>query len=136
MMIMDINALFHLVYEGSEIKQIMVGPDERMAFCYEHCFNTEMGAVAWAEYLIWAGCLVNSARVFVMLLGFCLVRHAVWLVDWRHVVHQGDGLHSFVNSAADGLADLGGSWSPGGWMVMAGLKTSSQNVKHHQKPEK
>lgn len=63
-----------------------------------------------------------------MLLGFCLVRHAVWLVHWRHVVHQGDGLHGFMNSAADGLADLGGCWSSGGGKVVAGLKTSGQNI--------
>lgn len=47
MMIKDINVHFHLVYEGSEIrKQITFGPDERVAFCYEHCFNSEMGAAA------------------------------------------------------------------------------------------
>lgn len=63
-----------------------------------------------------------------MLLGFCLVRHAVWLVHWRHVVHQGDGLHGFMDSAADGLADLGGCWSSGGRKVVAGLKTSRQNI--------
>lgn len=63
-----------------------------------------------------------------MLLGFCLVRHAVWLVHGRHVVHQGDGLHGFMDSAADGLADLGGCWSSGGGKVVAGLKTSRQNI--------
>lgn len=91
-------------------------------FCSEQwdwkcCLATSLN-----QYLVWAWCLVHSARVFIMLLGFCLVCHAVWLVHWRHVVHQGDGLHSFVDSAADGLADLGGCWSSGGWKVMAGLK--------------
>lgn len=73
-------------------------------------------------YLIWAGGLVDSARVFIMLLRLGLVRHTVGLVHGRHVVHQGDGLHSLVNSADDRLAHLGGCWSPGGWKVMGGLK--------------
>ena len=43
-------------------------------------------------------------------------------------MHQGNGLYSFVNSAADGLADLGGCWSSGGWKVMAGLKTNKNSL--------
>lgn len=63
------------------------------------------------RYLVWAGGLVDPARVLIVLLGLGLVRHAVGLVHWSHVVHQGDGLHSLVNSAADGLADFGGGRS-------------------------
>lgn len=79
-------------------------------------------AFSWTGYLIWAGCLVDSASVFVVLLGLGLVRHAVGLVHGCYVVHQGDGLHSLVNSTADGFSNLSGCWSPGGWKVMAGLK--------------
>lgn len=61
-----------------------------------------------------------------MLLSLGLVRHAVGLVRGRHVVHQGDGLHGLVNSAADGLADLRGRGSPGGWEVVGGLETKSR----------
>lgn len=81
------------------------------------------------SYLIWTGSLVDSACVFVMLLGLGLVCHAVGLVHGCHVVHQGDGLHSLMNSTADGLADLGGCWSPGGWEVMGGLKTITEGQK-------
>lgn len=77
----------------------------------------------WCSYLIWTGGLVDPAYVFIMLLRLGLVCHAVGLVHRRHVVHQGDGLHCLVNSAADGLSDLSGSWSPGGWKVMGGLWT-------------
>lgn len=79
----------------------------------------------WPSYLIGAGSLVDPARVLVVLLGLGLVRHAVGLVHWRHVVHQGDGLHRLVNSAADGLADLGGCRSSGGWKVVGGLERSA-----------
>lgn len=61
-----------------------------------------------------------------MLLGLGLVRHPVGLVHGRHVVHQGDGLHSLVNSAADGLADLGGCRSPGGREVVGGLEKNDR----------
>lgn len=64
-----------------------------------------------SSYLVWARGLVDPARVFIMLLGLGLVSHAIGLVHWSHVVHQGNGLHSLMNSAADGLADLGGSGS-------------------------
>lgn len=75
-----------------------------------------------SAYLIWAGRLVHPAGVLVVLLGLSLVRHAVGLVHGRHVVHQGDGLHGLVHSAADGLAHFGGCRSPGGWKVMGGLE--------------
>lgn len=64
-----------------------------------------------SSYLVWAGGLVDPACVFIMLLGLGLVSHAIGFVHWSHVVHQGNGLHSLMNSAADGLADLGGSGS-------------------------
>lgn len=64
-----------------------------------------------SSYLVWAGGLVDPARVFIMLLGLGLVRHAIGLVHGSHVVHQGNGLHSLMNSTADGLADFGGSRS-------------------------
>lgn len=73
-------------------------------------------------YLVRAGGLVNPACVFVVLLGLGLVRHAVGLVHGCHIVHQGDGLHRLVDSAADGLADLGGGRSSGGWKVVGGLQ--------------
>lgn len=82
----------------------------------------------WPWYLVWAGGLVNSACVFIVLLRLGLVRHTVGLVHGSHVVHQGNGLHCLVNSAADGLADLGGCWSPGGWKVMAGLNTITEST--------
>ena len=61
-----------------------------------------------------------------MLLSFGLVRHTVGLVHWCHVVHQGDGLHSLMDSTADGLAYLSGCRSPGGWKVVGGLKTVAE----------
>ena len=82
----------------------------------------------WTSYLIWAGGLVDSACVFIMLLGFGLVCHTVGLVHWCHVVHKGDGLHSLMNSTADGLADLSGRRSPGGWKVMGGLKRITEGI--------
>ncbi len=84
----------------------------------------------WPSYLIRAGSLVDSACVFVMLLGLGLVCHAIGLIHRCHVVHQGDGLHSLVNSTADGLADLSGCWSPRGWKVMGGLKTITEGQKY------
>lgn len=83
-------------------------------------------ACRWPPYLIWAGSLVDSARVLVVLLGLGLVGHTVGLVHRRHVVHQGDGLHRLVNSAADGLADLRGCRSSGGWKVVSGLERSAE----------
>lgn len=75
-----------------------------------------------------------------MLLGLGLVRHAVGLVHGCHVVHQGDGLHSLVDSTADGLADLSGCRSPGGWKVVGGLKTIAEGKctqrKRQQETEK
>lgn len=82
----------------------------------------------WPSYLIWAGGLVNSACVFIMLLGLGLVSHTVGLVYWCHVVHQGNGLHGLMNSTADGLADLSGCRSSGGWMVMGGLKRITEDA--------
>lgn len=80
----------------------------------------------WPAYLIWAGSLVDSARVLVVLLGLGLVGHPVGLVHRRHVVHQGDGLHRLVNPAADGLADLGGGRSSGGRKVVGGLERRAE----------
>lgn len=80
------------------------------------------------SYLIWAGSLIDSACVFIMLLGLSLVRHPVGLVHRRHVVHQGDGFHSLVNSTADGLSDLSGCWGPRRWNVMSGLKTDTEDT--------
>lgn len=80
----------------------------------------------WPSYLIWAGSLVDSARVFIMLLSLGLVRHTIGLVHGCHVVHQGDGLHSLMYSTADGLAYLSGCWSPGRWKVMGGLKRNTE----------
>lgn len=89
---------------------------------------------AGPSYLIWAGGLVDSACVFIMLLGLGLVRHPVGLVHGRHVVHQGDGLHSLMHSAADGLAYLSGCWSPGGWKVMGGLKRITEGSVIKRRP--
>lgn len=80
------------------------------------------------SYLIRAGGLVHSACVFIMLLGLGLVRHSVGLVHRRHVVHQSDGLHSLMDSTADGFADLSGCRSPGGWKVMGGLKGITEGI--------
>lgn len=74
-------------------------------------------------YLIWAGGLVNPAGIFIVLLGLSLVCHTVGFVHRRHVVHQGNGLHRLVDSAADCLANLCGCWRSGGWKVMGGLNT-------------
>lgn len=80
------------------------------------------------SYLIWAGRLVDPAGVLIVLLSLCLVRHAVGLVHRRHIVNQGDGFHSLMNSTADGLPDLGGCWSSGGWKVMSGLRTITEDT--------
>lgn len=63
-----------------------------------------------------------------MLLSLSLVSHAVGLIYRGDVVHQGDGLHSLMNSAADGFADLSGCRCPGGWKVMCWLKTFTQDT--------
>lgn len=71
MMIMDINARFHLVYESSEIKQIMVGPDEREASCYEHyelLLKYLAARLSRVPHLGWmpgklCTCLRNAARL-------------------------------------------------------------------------
>lgn len=60
------------------------------------------------DYLIWAGCLVHTARVLKLLLGLGLVCHAVRFVHGRHVVAQRNGLHSLVYTAAHGPSHLGG----------------------------
>lgn len=64
-----------------------------------------------------------------MLLSLSLIRHPVGLVRGGYIVHQGDGLHSLVNPAADGLADFGGCRGPGGWKVVRGLKTGARSVR-------
>lgn len=87
-----------------------------------HLWFFMSGMVVCMSYLIGAGSLVSSAGVFIMLLCLGLVCHTVGLVYRRHVVHQSNGLHRLVDSTADGLADLRGCWSPGGWKVMGGLK--------------
>lgn len=66
-----------------------------------------------SSYLVWTGGLVDPARVFIMLLSLGLISHTIGLVHWSHVVHQGNSLHSFMHSAADGLADFGGRWRSG-----------------------
>lgn len=81
-----------------------------------------------SSYLIWAGSLVDPACVFIVLLGLGLICHTVGLVHWCDVVHQGDGLHSLVNSAADGLADLSGCQSSGGWKVVGGLRRITEGT--------
>lgn len=59
-------------------------------------------------YLIWAGCLVHTARVLKLLLSLGLVCHAVGLVHRCHVVAQRNGLHSLMYTAAHGPSYLGG----------------------------
>lgn len=88
----------------------------------------EMVLCSWSSYLIRAGCLVDSACVFIVLLGLGLVCHPVGLVYGCHVVHQGNGLHGLMNSTTNGLADLSGCWSSGGWKVMGGLKTITEGT--------
>lgn len=90
--------------------------------------NVCMILCVWLSYLIGAGSLIDSACVFIVLLSLGLVRHAVGLVYGCHVVHQGDGLHSLMDSAADGLADLGGCRGPGGRKVMGGLKMITEGT--------
>ena len=80
------------------------------------------------SYLIWAGRLVDPASVLIVLLSLCLVCHTIGFVYGRHVVHQGDGLHSLMNSTADGLSDLSGRWSSGRWKVMIGLQTIAEGT--------
>lgn len=72
-------------------------------------------------YLVWAGGLVNPTGVLIMLLCLSLVRHSVGLVRGRHTVHQGDGLHRLMHTAADGLTNLSGRRSSGCWDVVRGL---------------
>lgn len=94
--------------------------------------STAVGAFIWLfvydSYLIWAGCLIDSACVFIVLLSLGLVSHTVGLINGCHVVHQGDGLHSLMNSTADGLSDFSGCWSSGGWKVMGGLNTITEGT--------
>lgn len=84
-------------------------------------------------YLIWAGCLVHPASVLIVLLRLGLVRHAVGLVHGCYIVHQRDGLHGLVNSAADGFSDLSGCRSPGGRKVVSGLKAIKESSVRKQK---
>lgn len=78
-----------------------------MHACEKHHLSLCRTATVW-PHLIRAGCLVHTARIFILLLCLCLVGDAIGLVHGGDVVAERDGLHSLMYTAAHGAPDLSG----------------------------